>query len=467
MKWNPKPYHVEGVKFVLQNAHAGLFWSPGCGKTSVVLANIAALKMRGMFKRAIVVAPRRPAKLVWPKERDKWDEFHGLTIDVLQGTPAKRQAILDNTTADICVITPDLLGWLVEDGRLQKLNADMLVVDESSYFRTHSSKRFKIIREYLHLFRRRIILTATPAPKSYENLWSQAYILDMGGALSRYITHYRRMYFVDVARVGASYSEWAIRKGADLQINEKLRPLVLREDAVDHMDMPKLFRNVIPVELDDEAREIYDELEKKFCVEINNKEISAITAAVLSGKLRQAANGFLYDHNHVPEIIHNAKLEALQDLIDDLQGAPVLVLYEFIADRDRLKETFPQAKDLGAGISDAAADALCDEFNSGTLPILLAHPASAGHGLNLQGQAQHIVWFGPNWNLEFDEQATARVWRHGNPHDRVFVHTIVVNDSIEQDVADVLASKDRTQKALLNALKRQPLDVVVAEAVQP
>jgi len=463
-RWTPKPYHIEGVKFLLQNSNAGLFWSPGCGKTSVVLAMLAALKLKGMFKRAAVVSPRRPARLVWPKERTKWTDFHGLTMDVLHGP--KKMEVLERTTADICVVTPEGVDWLTKNNLWKKLGADVLIIYESSYFRTHSSKRFRNIRTVLHTFKRRIILTATPKPKNYENLWSQAFILDMGGALGRYITHYRQKYFYDAA-LGQTYSDWQLIPGAEKHINEKIKPMVLREDAIDHMDMPKLIRNVIPVDLEPAARALYDKMERDFSVIINGQNIDAPNAAVVGGKLRQIANGFLYDADHNYTIIHDAKIEAVRDFVDELQGAPVLILYEFIADRNRLKSLFPQAKDLGANISDKEADAICDEFNNGQLSVLLAHPASAGHGLNLQGQAQHIVWFGPNWNLEFDEQATARVWRHGNPHERVFVHTFVVADSIEEAVAKTLAKRDRSQKDFLNALKRQPQDVVVAETVQP
>jgi hypothetical protein len=233
------------------------------------------------------------------------------------------------------------------------------------------------------------------------------------------------------------------------------------------MDMPKLFRNVIPVELEPRRAASTTAWSATSASCINGQDITAPNAAVLGGKLRQIANGFLYNPDHSYVTIHDAKIEAIKDFVDDLQGNPVLILYEFIADRNRLKSLFPQAKDLGADISDREADAICDEFNNGQLSVLLAHPASAGHGLNLQGQAQHIVWFGPNWNLEFDEQATARVWRHGNPHERVFVHTFVVADSIEEAVARTLAQRDRSQKDFLNALKRQPQDVVVAETVQP
>jgi SNF2 family DNA or RNA helicase len=464
-RWTPHPYQIEGVKFLLQNSHAGLLWSPGCGKTAVVLAALSVLKAKGMLKRALIIAPRRPAKLVWPKERLKWADFMGLTIDVLHGTPKYREDLLNTTTADICVITPEGLDWLVAEGRLAKLGADVLVVDESSYFRTHSSKRFKNIKPILHTFKRRVILTATPAPKSYENLWSQAYILDRGGALGPYITHYRMLYFNNITS-GSAYATWELRPGADKLINEKLRPLMLREDAIDHLDMPQLIPNVIRVELDSGARDLYDRMERDFVVLLDGRDIMAPNAAVMGGKLRQISNGFLYNPDSTYATIHDEKIDALKALVDDLQGQPVLVLYEFIADRNRLRAAFPQAEDLGEGCTDKEADRICDEFNNGRLSVLLAHPRSAGHGLNLQGQAQHIVWFGPTWDLELDEQATARVWRQGNPHDRVFVHTIVVADSIEEKVAQALASKERSQKLLLQAMKRGPQPVVDAELVQ-
>jgi SNF2 family DNA or RNA helicase len=463
-RWTPHPYQIEGVKFLLQNSHAGLLWSPGCGKTAVVLAALCVLKQKGMLRRALVVAPRRPAKLVWPKERDKWADFIGLTIDVLHGP--KKDIQLMNSTADICVVTPEGLDWLMKDDRVRfdQLGADVLIVDESSYFRTHSSKRFKNLKPVLHTFKRRVILTATPMPKSYENLWSQTFILDRGGSLGPYITHYRMLYFRDVAKAGATYSVWELIPGADKQINEKIRPLMLREDAVDHLDMPQLIRNVIPVDLDDDARDIYDKMERDYCLAIEGKDVIAPNAAVLGNKLRQIANGFAYDAQHASVLVHDAKLDAVRDLVDDLQGAPVLLLYEFISDRDRLLKIFPGAQDLGEGCSDKQADAICDAFNRGDLPVLLAHPKSAGHGLNLQGQAQHIIWFGPTWDLELDEQATARVWRQGNVHDRVFVHTLVVANSIEEKVADVLASKGATQNLLLQAMKRGPQHVVVESA---
>jgi len=269
------------------------------------------------------------------------------------------------------------------------------------------------------------------------------------------------LYFNNVANPGATYTLWGLKPGADKVINEKIKPMILREDAVDHLQMPQLIRNVIPVWLDDAAREVYEEMEKRFIVFFESGEpISAANAGVMINKLRQISNGFIYNGVHEPKIVHDAKVDAIVDLIDELQGQPVLILYEFQADRDRLLAALPGSKDLGAGISDAAADALCNEFNAGQLPVLMAHPASAGHGLNLQECSGHIIWFGPTWNLEHDEQATARVWRQGNTHERVFVHTFVVEDSVEEDVAHLLAQKDRTQKSLLAALKRRPQPVV-------
>jgi len=457
-RFNPHAYQIEAIKFLLQNSNAGLFFDPGLGKTACVLMAIKVLKEKGMLRRCLVVAPRRVAYAVWPEEVKKWEDFAGLTVDVIHGP--KKERILENTTADICVVTPEGLSWLNADPvRWARLGADMLVVDESSFFRHTTSQRFKVLKLVLHTFRRRVILTGTPMPRSYEDLFPQIFILDRGGALGRYITHYRNLYFQDV---GYGYPDWQLRAGADKQINEAIKPLVIRGESVDHLDMPKLVHNRIAVDLKRDVRDLYDDFERNFYAQHNGQEILAVNAAVAANKLRQAANGFMYSVGGAAVELHDEKHLAVRDLVSELQGQSVLILYEYQHDLMRLKETFPDAKIIGGGTTDTDAAKAIADFNSGSLQVLLAHPASAGHGINIQDRANHIVWFGPTWNLEHFDQAIARVWRQGNPHDRVFVHTIVVRDSVEDDVAASLARKDVSQRALLAALKRPMVNAIAA-----
>lgn len=446
--WVPHPYQIEGVKFLLQNSNAGLWWSPGCGKTACVYAAIKILLMKQMIRRVIIVAPMRVATSVWPTEKDKWTDFAGLRLVVLHG-PKKMQLI--DTPADIYVMTPEGFKEFQRLGLLARIGADMLVIDESSYFRHHTSQRFKSVKLALTNFKRRVTLTGTPAPNGYLDLWSQAYIMDMGGALERFVTHYRGKYFTDI---GFQFPDLKMNLGADKLIDAKLQPLVLREDAIDHLQMPLLIENTILCKLPPDARRQYDAMEKHFYLALSDTEVAAVTAAAKGTKLRQIANGFVYDVNGKGQILHDEKLTALSALLAELNGQQALIFYEFVQDRDRISRLLHNAPDM-SNCTPIEANKLILGFNEGSVQYLLAHPASAGHGINLQNRAQHVIWYGPTWNLEHKIQATARVWRQGNPHERVFVHTIVAENTKDQDVAAALGQKDVTQSALLAAMKRR------------
>jgi SNF2 family DNA or RNA helicase len=443
---------MEAIRFLLSNSNAGLWFSPGCGKTSCVLAAFLVLLQKGMTKRMLVVAPPRVATVVWPDEKQKWSDFAGLRMVVLHGNPDQRDRLI-SIDADIYVCSPETFKDLVSRGLLANLNADIVVFDESSDYRNHMSGRFKMAKTVLSTFKRRITLTGTPAPNGYLNLWAQSYLMDMGGALERYVTHYRNKYFVDL---GYKYPDWHLKENNAALIDERLKPLVLREDAVDHLDMPALIENIVPVAIPPAARSKYDRMEKDYVVMLDSgDEAAALSAAALGTKLRQISSGFVYKYDRVAEFIHDAKLIALTKLLEGLNGQPVLIFYEFVEDKHRLSQMLGNAVSL-SDLTPVAMKAVIDRFNAGQIQHLLAHPASAGWGLNLQGSAQHVVWYGPTWNLEHKQQATARVWRQGNPHDRVFVHTLVVENSLESKVAGVLAEKDATQASLLAAMKRAP-----------
>jgi SNF2 family DNA or RNA helicase len=461
--WIPKQYHLEGVAHLLSNANCALFLDPGMGKTSIVYAAIKVLKIQKMLRRVLVVAPPRVALEVWPAERDKWTDFHDISVAVLHGP--KKDRILDQlqaSTADVVVVTPEGLTWLLSDDkrRLKALNPDMLVIDESSYFRHHNTKRFTNIRSVLTWFTRRVVLTGTPAPKGYEDLWAQCYIMDRGGALEPFITHYRMKYFTDVSH--SDYSDWVIRPECIPIIDARLRPFVLRGDALDHLDLPDLLYNVIPVDLPPETRRVYTEMEDHFLAALpDGDEIMTPTAATLGQKLRQITGGFIYDDTKVAHMLHNEKVEAVLRLVDELQSKRALIMYEFNADRDRLANALARANVAARRLDEANTPsklaALLDGFNRGDFHIL-AHPRSVGHGLNMQQHSQHIIWgFGPTWDCELHQQTIARIWRTGNPHEHVTVHTIVAAHSIDERVALVLAQKGATQKRLLAAMKRIPV----------
>lgn len=459
--WVPKQYQLEGVKHLLENAHSGLFFDPGLGKTSCVLATVKVLKSQKMFKRALVVAPLRVATEVWPAEQAKWSDFSDISVAVLHGP--KKQTLIDKlaaSVADIVTVTPDGLAWLTSDDghRIRMIGADVLIVDESSYFRHHGTQRFKNIRKLLTSFKRRIILTGTPAPRGYEDLWSQMYIADRGAALEPFITHYRMKYF---ANIGRDFDDWVVRKECIPMIDAKMRPYVLRGDALDHLDLPKLLHNTITVDLPQEAWDVYEDLEEKFVAALpDGEEVMPPTAAAMGQKLRQICGGFVYDGGKIAHILHAEKITALMQLVAELQGQRALILYEFVADRDRIESALQRASVEVRCLDDATTPVklteMLDGFNRGEFH-LLSHPRSVGHGLNLQQHSQHVIWFGPTWDCELHQQAIARVWRQGNPNEQVTVHTLVVAHSIDERVASVLAQKDATQRRLLAAMKRTPL----------
>lgn len=460
--WTPKPYMLDVVKFLVEHPKAGLFLDPGLGKTACTLAAACVLADNRMVKRVLVVGPKRVAQHVWKDERTKWTDFWRFPLHVLHGP--KKDQLLDSLAApnasapDICTVTYDGLKWLTEHGgaRLMKLGADMLVLDESTYIRHTNTMRFKALKPYLHTFLRRVILTGTPIPKTYEDLFGQIYALDQGDALGKYITHFRMTYFDNV---GWEFPKWEVRANAVPLINERIRPLVLRGDADDWLDLPKLLHNTVEVHLEPKVRRIYDDLEKKFYAVLESGlSVDSPNAAALSGKLRQVANGFVYKTVGAKEFepLHDEKLDALEDIVSSLQGKPAFLLFEFIADADRIEERLARMGVMWGrlGKNDKADEQMMKAFNAGRLDVLMAHPASAGHGLNLQESAGHVIWFGPTWNLEHYDQALRRVYRQGNPNQSITVHTIVATDTVEQRVAEVLSDRGATQRALLAALKR-------------
>lgn len=392
-----------------------------------------------------MIAPLRPAYKVWPDEIDKWEEFKDIRYVILHGKDKDRRYELET---DIDIINPEGLEWLrSKPGVLQRY--DLIVVDESTKFADSQTKRFKLLKGWLPYFKRRWILTGTLMPNGLEKLFGQIYICDLGRALGQYITHFRKGYFFQSGYGGYS---WTPMEGSFSKIVEKVSPLTLMLRAEDHLQMPEVIHQKIKVELPSEARRLYEELEDEFISLWDGKDIIAGTAAVAGVKCRQVANGAIYVEGGTYSEIHAEKLDALADLLDQIGDTPVLLLYEFTHDVKRIQQRFPFAEVLGGSTSQAKAESIIDRFNAGKLRLLCGHPASMGHGLNLQGACNHIVWFGIPWNFEYYDQANRRIYRQGQKSKTVFIYHIVGEDTKDEDVMEVLITKGKDQTNLLLAL---------------
>ena len=453
-EWEPRDFQKEGVRLVLSNAGAGLFFDPGLGKTSTTLAAASILLGKGIVSKILVVAPLRVCYNVWPAEGAKWQEFNHLRFAVLHGKD--KDKVLRQDDYDIGVINPEGLQWLWSsrnDKFARKFT--MLVVDESTKFKRPQSKRWKLLKKYMGQFDRRYILTGTPAPNGLTNLFGQVYIIDAGARLGKYVTHFRREYCTQ------SYDghSWEIRsEEAAQKIYDKIADVCMRLDARDYIDMPDLWFDDIKVTLPDKASVQYKELERQFVLSTDEHEITALNAASLYIKLQQIANGRVYgEANQRDSIgyaeIHDEKIAALVDLVDQLEGKPLLCFYAFNHELEAIQKVLPQAQHIGKNKSQQQGSILQSAFNEGIIPILLAHPASAGHGLNLQGACSHVAFFGMTWDLELYDQGFRRVWRQGQDASRVVVHRIIAKGTIDELMVKALQKKAGVQDALFDALK--------------
>ena len=447
-EWSPHAYQIKGMEMMVKQGACGLFLDPGLGKTSITLGAFNILQKQGYVGSMLVIAPMRVCYNVWPAEVRKWAQFSHLKVNILHGK-GKEEAL--NDPADIYVINPEGLPWLAERDRLKRISPEMLVVDESTKFKRASSKRFKLLKTLLNQFTRRYILTGTPTAQGLEDLFGQIYILDHGNALGQYITHYRRKYFYQSGFGGYTYSP---RDGADMEIAKLIAGFTLRLKAEDYLTLPELVYNEVAIELPQNVRLMYQELEREFIAIIGTEEITAPSAAAVSTKLRQLVNGGVYNDDRDVIEVHQEKVTALTELHNEIGKAPMLVMYQFKHDITRIREQFGEDTPyIGSGVSNKLAEHLCRQFNDGTIPILLAHPASVGHGLNLQGYSNHVAFFGLPWDYELREQAIRRVYRQGNPNTHVFVHDIVAKRTIDQAVARALNRKEGNQTSFLRALK--------------
>lgn len=453
MRYDPRPHQKIAAEFLRTHKRAGLFLDMGLGKTVVSLTHAKELLDDYAVNKVLVIAPLRVAQDTWSRESDKWDHLRGLRVSRVLGTAAQRRAALA-ADADVYVINRENVQWLVE--KLGKCwPFDMVIIDELSSFKSSSSKRWRCLKRVIKLSRYVVGLTGTPAPNGYIDLWPETYLLDNGERLGRTLGEYRTHYFSPGAHKGHVVFEWKLKPGAKGEIDRKLSDLCLSMSKEDWLTLPPVLFNNVTVRMNDQERKTYDDLRVHQVLPLLAGELSDMrdfdsavvgaTAATLSGKLLQLANGAAYDDKGTVFHVHDRKLDALEDIRAESHGQPLLVFYSYRHDMDRILARFPDAVVMEDGDT-------IRRWNAGQIPMLLCHPASAGHGLNLQEGGHIIVWFGLPWSLELYAQANARLHRMGQG-ESVIIHHIVCEGTLDEKVVTTLEQKDATQRGLLDALK--------------
>jgi SNF2 family DNA or RNA helicase len=440
-------YQAYAIKRVIENPVSGLFLDMGLGKSVIALTAINEL-MYNYFEvdKVLVIAPLRVAKMTWGQEIEKWDHLNNLTISKVLGTQKQRLQALE-AVADIYIINRENTEWLVNlYGRSWPF--DMVVIDELSSFKSNRARRFKALRKVRPLVKRIVGLTGTPTPNGLIDLWPQMYLLDRGERLGKTITGYRQQYFVPGQmnwQTGVIYN-YNLKPGADKEIYKKIEDICVSMKAEDYLEVPELMEIPVPIELEDKDYQKYKKFERDLLLSVSDTEtVTAMTAAVLSNKLLQMANGAIYDEDKKVHSIHDEKIKALEDIIEAANGKPVIVYYNYKHDLERIQKYFKDTR-----ILETEKD--IKDWNEGKIPILLLHPASAGHGLNLQEGGNTIVWFGLNWSLELYQQANARLHRQGQTS-KVSCYLLVTKGTIDEDVIKAINNKAKGQEALLEAVK--------------
>ena len=447
MRYVPHDYQRYATDFILTHPEAAVLLDMGLGKSVISLTAIWELCLnRFEIGRVLVIAPLRVARDTWPAEIQKWDHLRGLTYSVVVGTEKERRAALMRS-ASIFIINRENIQWLVEDSGIP-FTFDMIVIDELSSFKSWQAKRFKSLLKVRPEVKRIVGLTGTPSSNGLMDLWAEFRILDLGKRLGRFITHYRDAFFLPDKRNQQQIFTYKPRPGAEEEIYRRIGDMTISMRATDHLKMPERIENHVVVRMDDRERGIYDRMKADLIVQIQGQEIDAVNAAALSGKLCQMANGASYTEDHSVVQIHDRKLDALEDLIEGANGKPLLVAYWFKHDLARIQKRFQQAREIRTSKD-------ITDWNAGDIPVALIHPASAGHGLNLQAGGNTLVWFGLTWSLELYQQTNARLWRQGQTAGTVIIHRIITEDTIDERIMDALERKDKTQSALIDAVKAQ------------
>jgi len=441
MKYKPHSYQEFAREFILDHPVCCLMLDMGLGKTVVTLTAIWLMALDSFdIGKILVIAPKRVAEDTWPKELKKWEHLTGLTYSLVLGSKKQREEALQKKAA-IYIINRENVAWLVEN---YKWDFDTIVIDELSSFKSNKAQRFKALKKVRPKVQRVIGLTGTPAPNSLLDLWPQMYLLDMGERLGRFIGGYRDRFFKPDKRNKDIIYSYKPRDGAEESIYQLINDICISMKAVDFLDMPDKISNRIEVSMDKKGMELYEEFKREMIITLKGDEIDAINAAGLSNKLLQMANGAVYGENKKVVSIHDKKLDALEDLIEAANGKPLLVAYWYKHDMERISKRFD--------VRSIQTTEDIDDWNAGEIPVALIHPASAGHGLNLQDGGSTIIWFGLTWSLELYQQLNARLWRQGQKNTVVIQH-IVTSGTHDEDVMRALENKDMRQSALIAAVR--------------
>ncbi|MCS6103457.1 ATP-dependent helicase [Clostridium botulinum] len=447
MNFKPWNYQQYAINHILDHNASGLFLDMGMGKTVSSLTAVGNLLFLGDTDKVLVIAPKRVAEDTWSTEIEKWDHLKNLRISVILGTPKQRIEAVEKD-ADIYVTNRENVVWLV-DNYFKSWKWDTCIIDELSSFKSSKAKRFRALKKVRPYFKRIIGLTGTPAPNSLIDLWPQVYLLDGGQRLGKTITGYRERYFTPGDRNQFVVFNYNLKDGAEEAIHNKISDICVSMKAKDYLDLPERIDNKIYIDLPKKVKDQYRELEKDLIIQLDNEDIAATNSAVLTGKLLQMCNGAVYSEGKEVVEVHDEKLNALMDIIEAANGKPVLIFYSFKHDLTRIQEFLKKNKLKGQEL-DGPED--IKKWNNGEIPILLLHPASAGHGLNLQYGGNIVVWFGLTWSLELYQQANARLHRQGQKQ-TVIIHHIIARDTVDEDVIKALTNKEVNQNVLLEAVK--------------
>lgn len=442
MKYKPYNYQQFATDFILNQSICCLMLDMGLGKTVITLTALWQLALDSFdVSKVLVIAPKRVAEDTWPKELAKWEHLTGLTSSLVLGSAAEREAALQRK-AFLYIINRENVAWLAKN---HYWDFDMVVIDELSSFKSNKAERFKAMKKVRPMVTRIVGLTGTPAPNTLLDLWPQMYLMDMGQRLGRFIGGFRDRFFLPDKRNREIIYSYKPREGAEDAIYALISDICISMKAADYLDMPERIDNRIEVSMSPKERKLYDDFQKDMVLSIGDEELDATNAAALSNKLLQMANGAVYGEDKKVIPIHDRKLDALEDLVEAANGKPLLVAYWYKHDLQRIKDRFKNARCI-----DTAKD--IDDWNAGKIPLALIHPASAGHGLNLQDGGCTIVWFGLTWSLELYQQLNARLWRQGQKH-TVVIHHIVTKGTHDEDVMRALENKDTRQSALIEAVR--------------
>ena len=451
MQYNPHDYQKYVIEYIEKHPVSAVFLDMGLGKTSITLTAINNLIFDYFaVRKVLVIAPLRVAKNTWSAEINKWDHLNDLKYSIVVGTPAERKNAL-KADADIYIINRENIPWLAEYMGAA-FDFDMVVIDELSSFKNYQAKRFKALMKVRPSVKRIVGLTGTPSSNGLMDLFAEFKLLDMGERLGRFIGQYRNTYFMPDKRNGQVIFSYKPLPGAEDTIYSKISDITISMKAADHLKMPKLVTTDYEVTLSEKEQRKYKELKDNMVLQLSDDEITAANAASLSNKLCQMANGAIYDEDKSVVHVHDRKLDALEDVIESMSGKPVLVAYWFKHDYDRIAD---KLKTLSIPFEKLDTSDSIEKWNKGLIPAALIHPASAGHGLNLQSGGSTLVWFGLTWSLELYQQTNARLYRQGQSSDTVVIMHIVAKGTMDEQIIKALKKKDNTQSALIDAVKAE------------